>query len=216
MKKIFNNSFLHKTLGISLCFTALSCFCVTNVCAQDDLGLDEDEVVGFKKTARPKKEKTYEMKEVTGVVTDDASGEPMGGVRVQALGLERYSTLTEEDGSYKLSIPVFSDAVYVYAEGYNPLQVAVKDGKADANITIASRSGNLGIINVHVGDKVNNYDADNGTMNRFNIYLGGGVGVQLGDIIFHMSYDHSLLDIDKSTKHVTSRGGFKLGVGLGF
>ena len=134
MKKIFNNSFLHKTLGISLCFTALSCFCVTNVCAQDDLGLDEDEVVGFKKTARPKKEKTYEMKEVTGVVTDDASGEPMGGVRVQALGLERYSTLTEEDGSYKLSIPVFSDAVYVYAEGYNPLQVAVKDGKADANL----------------------------------------------------------------------------------
>ena len=84
------------------------------------------------------------------------------------------------------------------------------------NMTTASRSGNLGIINVHVGDKVNNYDADNGTMNRFNIYLGGGVGVQLGDIIFHMSYDHSLLDIDKSTKYVTSRGGFKLGVGLGF
>ena len=132
MKKIFNNSFLHRTLGISLCFTALSCLCVVNAYAQDEIGEEEEVVV--KKTAKPKKEKTYEMKQVSGIVIDDATGEPMGGVRIQALGLERYSVLTEEDGSYTLSIPVFSDAVYVYAEGYNPLQVAVKDGRADANL----------------------------------------------------------------------------------
>ena len=134
MKKIFNNTFLHRTLGISLCFTALFCLCVTNVYAQDEI--EEEEEVVVKKTAKPKKEKTYEMKEATGFVVDDATGEPMGGVRVQALGLEKYSTLTDEDGSYKLSIPVFSDAVYVYAEGYNPLQVAVKEGVADANLIV--------------------------------------------------------------------------------
>ena len=134
MKKTFNNTFLHRTLGISLCFMALSCLCTTNVYAQDES--EEDGEVVVKKAARPQNEKVYEMKEVTGVVIDDATGEPMGGVRIQALGLERYSTLTEEDGSYKLSIPVFSDAVYVYAEGYNPLQVAVKDGKADANLIV--------------------------------------------------------------------------------
>ena len=94
---------------------ALSCLCTTNVYAQDES--EEDGEVVVKKAARPQNEKVYEMKEVTGVVIDDATGEPMGGVRIQALGLERYSTLTEEDGSYKLSIPVFSDAVYVYAEG---------------------------------------------------------------------------------------------------
>ena len=132
MKKIFNNTFLHRTLGISLCFMALSCLCVANAYAQDEIGEEEEVVV--KKTAKPKKEKTYEMKQVSGIVIDDATGEPMGGVRIQALGLERYSVLTEEDGSYTLSIPVFSDAVYVYAEGYNPLQVAVKDGRADANL----------------------------------------------------------------------------------
>ena len=132
MKKIFNITFLHRTLGISLCFTALSCLCVTNAYAQDEY--EEEEVAVVKKPTKQKKEKTYEMKEVTGTVIDDATGEPMGGVRIQALGLERYSTLTEEDGTYKLSIPVFSDAVYVYAEGYNPLQVAVKEGKADANL----------------------------------------------------------------------------------
>jgi len=140
MKKTFNNTFLHKTLGISLCFTALSCLCVTNVYAQEE-DVEEEEAVVIKKTAKP--EKTYEMKEVRGMVIDDATGEPMGGVRIQALGLERYSVLTDEDGTYKFSIPVFSDAVYVYAEGYNPLQVAVKDGVANANLITADFGSNF-------------------------------------------------------------------------
>ena len=140
MKKTFNNTFLHKTLGISLCFTALSCLCVTNVYAQEE-DVEEEEAVVIKKTAKP--EKTYEMKEVRGMVIDDATGEPMGGVRIQALGLERYSVLTDEDGTYKFSIPVFSDAVYVYAEGYNPLQVAVKDGVANANLITADFNSNF-------------------------------------------------------------------------
>ncbi|MCH5169472.1 MAG: TonB-dependent receptor plug domain-containing protein, partial [Prevotellaceae bacterium] len=139
MKKIFNNTSLHRTLGISLCFTALSCLCVTNVYAQEEG--EEEETVVEKKAAKP--EKTYEMKEVRGIVVDDATGEPMGGVRIQALGLERYSVLTDEDGTYKFSIPVFSDAVYVYAEGYNPLQVAVKDGKANANLITTDFNGNF-------------------------------------------------------------------------
>ncbi len=133
MKKKFNNTFLHKTLGISLCIMALPCLCVTTAYAQDESEIGEEEVV-VKRITKAKEGKTYEMKEVKGIVIDDATGEPMDGVRIQALGLERYSTLTGEDGSYKLSIPVFSDAVYVYAEGYNPLQVTVKDGVADANL----------------------------------------------------------------------------------
>ena len=140
MKKTFNNTFLHRTLGISLCIAALSCLCVTNAYAQEEV---EEEAVAVKKTAKSKKGKTYEMKEVTGTVVDDATFEPMGGVRIQALGLEKYSTLTEEDGSYKLSIPVFSDAIYVYAEGYNPLQVAVKDGVANANLISTAFNSNF-------------------------------------------------------------------------
>ena len=99
MKKIFNDTFLHSTLKMSLCFAVLSCFCLTNVNAQDEI--EGGEVVVAKETTKSKSEKTYEMKSVSGIVTDDATGEPMGGVRIQALGLEKYSTLTEEDGSYK-------------------------------------------------------------------------------------------------------------------
>ena len=125
---------MHKTLKTGLCFLLLSGLSIPGVYAQDEAESTdgEEEVVVRKAVKKP--EKTYEMKTVKGVVTDDATGDPMGGVRVQALGLERYSTLTEEDGSYTLDIPVFSDAVYFYAEGYNPLQCAVKNGEANARL----------------------------------------------------------------------------------
>ena len=88
MKKIFNITFLHRTLGISLCFTALSCLCVSNAYAQDEIVEEEEAVV--KKAAKPKKEKTYEMREGTGIVIDAATGAATEGVRIQALGLARY------------------------------------------------------------------------------------------------------------------------------
>ena len=126
---------MHKTLQTGLCFLLLSGLSIPNVYAQDELesteGEGEEEVVA-RKAKKP--EKQYKMKTVKGVITDDATGEPMGGVRIQAFGLERYSTLTEEDGSYTLDIPVFSDAIYVYAEGYNPLQCAVKNGEANGRL----------------------------------------------------------------------------------
>ena len=125
---------MHKTLKTGLCFLLLSGLSIPSVYAQDEVEStdgEEEEVVVHK---AKKPEKVYETRTVKGVVTDDATGDPMGGVRVQALGLPRYSTLTEEDGTYSLDIPVFSDAVYVYAEGYNPIQCAVKNGEANVRL----------------------------------------------------------------------------------
>ena len=125
---------MHKTLKTGLCFLLLSGLSIPGVYAQDDMESTDGEEEVVIKRAIKKPEKNYKMKTVKGIVTDDATGEPMPGVRVQAFGLERYSTLTEEDGSYTLDIPVFSDAVYFYAEGYNPLQSAVKNGEANARL----------------------------------------------------------------------------------
>ena len=124
---------MHKTLKTGLCFLLLSGLSIPSVYAQDEVeSTDGEEEVVVHKAKKP--EKVYETRTVKGVVTDDATGDPMGGVRVQALGLPRYSTLTEEDGTYSLDIPVFSDAVYVYAEGYNPIQCAVKNGEANVRL----------------------------------------------------------------------------------
>ena len=84
------------------------------------------------------------------------------------------------------------------------------------NSTSVSGSVNFLGFTYGNGDSVNNYDTKKGSMNRFNVYLGGGVGVQLGDMIFHLGYDHSLMDIDKSTNYVTSRGQLIVGLALEF
>jgi hypothetical protein len=80
---------------------------------------------------RVKKAPKHETRTVKGRVIDSANGAPMGGVRVQALGMNRYSTLTNEDGTYEVEIPVFINTVYVYAPEYNPLQVAINEKATD-------------------------------------------------------------------------------------
>ena len=137
MKSNFNHTFLHRALGAGLCVLMLSGLSISSVYAQTE-GTD---TVAVRRIAKAKKSKQYPTKTVTGKITDNATGDPMGGVRIQALGLEAYSTLTEEDGSFKLDIPTFSDALYVYAEGYNPTQVAVKDGVADATLLTTQFNG---------------------------------------------------------------------------
>lgn len=82
------------------------------------------------------------------------------------------------------------------------------------NSTTVTGSVSVLGLNLSGGSKVDNYEK--GYMNRFNIYLGGGVGVQLGDILIHLGYDHSLLDIDTANNFVTSRGVLKVGVGIEF
>ena len=130
--------FLHKSVKYGLCLAMLTTLGTAPAFAQQD---DEEEDEGAKvlydkrKAQRAKDEKKYEMIEVSGKVTDNATGDPMGGVRVQALGGERWSCLTEEDGTYTISVPTFVTALYVYAPDYQPLQVAIKDAK-NQNISL--------------------------------------------------------------------------------
>ncbi len=131
MKNKFNNTFLHRTFGLGLCFLMLSGFSVNSVSAQTE---SEDTASAVRRIAKSESKKKYEMKNAKGVVTDDATGEPMSGVRVQAFGLPEYSTLTGEDGKYELEIPVFCDVLHLSVDSYNPLQVVVKDGLADAKM----------------------------------------------------------------------------------
>ena len=115
MKNRINNTFLHKVLGTGLCFIILFGMNIETVTAQGEGDSTDGAVRQIVKSR--KKGKEYETKTVQGTITDDATGEAMGGVRIQALGLEQYSTLTEEDGTYKLDIPTFSDAVYARCDG---------------------------------------------------------------------------------------------------
>ena len=125
MRKIFNKSILDKAARTGLLLAFLVGTTVPAM-AQEYDEVEQDTTFIVRKRIPKKETKQYPMKSVAGRITDNATGEPMGGVRIQALQLARYSTLTEEDGTYKLDIPTFCDVLTAYAEGYNVVQFTVK------------------------------------------------------------------------------------------
>jgi len=57
---------------------------------------------------------------------------------------------------------------------------------------------------------------DEPDMRPFNMFAGGGVGVQLGDIRIMAGYDHSLLNVSRIDGERTGRSQFKVGVNFIF
>ncbi|MBR6590248.1 MAG: SusC/RagA family TonB-linked outer membrane protein [Bacteroidaceae bacterium] len=72
------------------------------------------------------------MNTVTGRVLDAATGQPLVGVIVTAYGDARYSGMTDEHGDYELKVPAYTRSVSMTVEGYNLLQTAINNGRADA------------------------------------------------------------------------------------
>lgn len=119
---------MQSVLKAGVCLFALSG--AQGAMAQDVMAISNS---AADSVATPKKKAPqYKMKEVTGKIVDGATGKPMSGVMIQALNNPSYSALTEEDGSYKVQVPVFVHAMYVSAPDFNPIQVPVKkDGVAN-------------------------------------------------------------------------------------
>ena len=72
------------------------------------------------------------MNTVTGRVMDAATGKPLVGVIVTAYGDARYTGMTDENGDYELTVPQYTRSVSMSVEGYNLLQTAIRNGRADA------------------------------------------------------------------------------------
>ena len=71
--------------------------------------------------------KSEKMISVSGTVYDAATRTPLPGVRVVAHGNQKYSTMTDESGSYLLSVPTFVTLLDLQAPGYNLIQMAVSE-----------------------------------------------------------------------------------------
>ena len=58
-----------------------------------------------------KKQPNYPMKEVSGTIYDAATGKPLSGVQIQALGNARYAAMTNEDGTFTIKVPTFTTSI---------------------------------------------------------------------------------------------------------
>ncbi len=79
-------------------------------------------------------------------------------------------------------------------------------------------SGSISIGPIHLteGDSYDHYNKDNGDTNRFNIFVGGGAGVQFGDLQIMVGYDYGVTDTDRSENYRTNRQHIKAGINFAF
>ncbi|MBE6222284.1 MAG: porin family protein [Bacteroidales bacterium] len=126
-------------------------------------------------------------------------------------------TFTEHYTELALNLPVnlnyqfeVSDNASIYAFAGPVFQVGLV-----ARSTYNGRI-DFGPIHINEGEAYNHYNSENGDMNRFNIYLGGGLGFQIGDILLTVGYDHNLLNVDKTEGWKTNRNQIKVGVNFAF
>ena len=76
-----------------------------------------------------KKGSVAEVRTITGTVYDAATNQPMAGVRVQATGHKRITTMTDGEGKYKLNIPSYVTLITFSTPDYLLVQKPV--GKRD-------------------------------------------------------------------------------------
>ena len=119
-----------------MCLLMLSGLCFSPAFAQTENEVEDEDVeaqakvvYNKRKAEKEKAAKQYEMQTVKGVITDNATGKPLGGVRVQAFGYDKYSVLTEEDGTYEIEVPTFVRSLYLNVPGYVTQQLSIKAGR---------------------------------------------------------------------------------------
>ena len=119
-------------------FCALAIGLSTSTFAQTD---DEEEGDGTA-IAMPKrsdvKQVNYPTVQVKGVVTDLSTGNPIAGVQLHALGYDRYSAMTDENGAFAFDVPSFATALYVHSPEYLSQQVAISAHAQDITIKMLS------------------------------------------------------------------------------
>ncbi len=93
------------------------------VSAQDDDSEEEGTETAIRGFAV--KQKQYETRTIKGCVRDAATQQPISGAIVRAAEIDGYSTLTEDDGTYELKLPVFATGIYVTSPDYNPVKIGL-------------------------------------------------------------------------------------------
>ena len=67
-----------------------------------------------------------ELEEVSGTIIDAATKEPIAGVRVEALGNNRYTAMTKADGNFSIKIPKHVVSLYVSTLGYESVIIKAR------------------------------------------------------------------------------------------
>ena len=125
MKSTIYNSLQRQSLRLSLCAIVMTASTVAF--AQDEIG-DEETATTIKAPKRTSVVDTNPTINVQGIVVDDATKQPLAGVRVQVLNDIRYVAMTDDEGKFTLKVPAFATSLFVQTPQYLSQQVAIVAG----------------------------------------------------------------------------------------
>lgn len=126
-----------KTVGY-ICFSLLLATVPVAGFAQDEFEeeeIDTTVVLRARKAAAKKQEPT---REISGRVVSQQDHTPLAGVLVQSIAGKGYSALTEDDGTFRLQVPLYSSAVEVTIPGYNTVRVGLNESGKLRDIVMQS------------------------------------------------------------------------------
>ena len=172
MKRTIYNFLQRQSLRLSLCAIVLTASTVAF--AQDDFD-DEEESTAIKAPKREKVVDTNPTINVQGVVVDDATKQPLAGVRIQVLNDKRYVAMTDDDGKFTIKVPTFATSLFVQTPQYLSQQVAINVGDAQQQISIRMLS-----------DAFKQMYVDGTTITATNSFVSDGNGLTIDEEMTEM------------------------------
>ena len=112
----------------------------------------QDSIVVVKRARKAKKQEA--TREIKGRVLAYQGHTPLAGAMVQSVAGNGYSTLTDEDGTFTMKVPVYGSVVTVTIPGYNTIRVGLNE------------SGDLGDIIMQSDAAKSLYAADDNIKNK--------------------------------------------------
>ena len=104
------------------------------VSAQDD-DTEEDEVETVVRVLK-KKQKQYDTRAVSGRVLSATTGQPIPGAIVKADGIDGFSVLTEDNGTFELKVPLFISSRFISTPDYNPVRLGLQESVAQRDVRL--------------------------------------------------------------------------------
>ena len=106
-----------------------------SITAQDEDTESEDIIETLARKLKPK-HKQYPTRTIRGRVLNATTGQPVAGTIISADDVEGYSTLTEENGFYKLDVPTFTTSVYINMPDFNPVRLGLQSQEEQREVKL--------------------------------------------------------------------------------
>lgn len=127
-------------LRLLLCFIATTLSCATY--AQDELDdfSEEEQAPSLKQPKRKTVADNVPTCEIKGKVIDEATKQPLAGVRLQATDDSRFTAMTDAKGEFAIKVPVYTTSLYAQAPRRMSQQVSIKANDDKQVVTISMLS----------------------------------------------------------------------------